>query len=146
MDNLRREGGCLCGNVRYEVTLTEDEFAVCHCSMCRKWSAGPMMCVHCTGDDVTWKNDTGLRWFRSSEWAERGFCATCGSSLFYRLANQPETMLVVSVESLDEPGDIKLTQHIFADQQPERYAFADNERRLSEAEVLREFGVMPDGA
>ncbi|MFN0263075.1 GFA family protein [Tepidamorphus sp. 3E244] len=140
----RKRGQCLCGNVHYEVSVADEHYTTCHCSMCRRWSGGPFMCVHASGDDVTWLNDTGLRWYRSSDWAERGFCATCGTSLFYRLADNHDAMLIVSVDSMDDSAGITLAQHIFVDHQPDRYAFADDAPRKTEAEVLAEFGVSED--
>ena len=32
----KREGGCLCGAVRFEITLPSKWCAHCHCSMCRR--------------------------------------------------------------------------------------------------------------
>lgn len=136
MSNNRRQGGCLCGKVRFEVTVNDPHYAVCHCSICRKWSGGPLMCVHAPGDDVSWIEKSGLKWYRSSDWAERGFCSDCGSSLFYRLAQQPEAMLIVSIDSLDDADGISIGQHIFIDAKPDRYDFADNAPRLTEAEFM----------
>lgn len=133
-----RAGGCLCGAVRFEVEVPELTYAICHCGMCRKWSAGPLMSVHCPGN-ATFTEDTGLAWYRGSEWAERGFCNTCGTSLFWRLANAPEELLIVSVEAFDTPDDFELERHIYADVQPGRYAFADDTPRVTEAEVMAEF-------
>ncbi|MEM6667488.1 MAG: GFA family protein [Pseudomonadota bacterium] len=141
----RRSGQCLCGSVRYTVTLPSPHYTVCHCSMCRRFAAGPFMAVHARGDDVTWNADTGLTWFKSSEWAERGFCNMCGASLFYRIAAQPEMMLIASVDSLDDASDITLAKHIYVDHQPERYAFADGCPRRTEAEVLADFGIVEGG-
>ena len=141
----RRSGGCLCGGVRYTVSVKEPQFSVCHCSMCRKWAAGPYMSVHCRGDDVAWESDETLKWYRSSKWAERGFCDRCGSSLFYRMANRPEMLLIVSVDSFDDADDITLKRHIYVDEQPARYAFADTTPRVTKAELMAEFGMKSDG-
>jgi hypothetical protein len=111
--------------------------------MCRKWSAGPMMSVHCPGEPVFSRNE-GLAWYRGSGWAERGFCSRCGSSLFWRLADSPDAMTVVSVESFDEADDLKLERHIYIDSKPERYDFNDNQPRVTEAELLAELGITPE--
>ena len=42
-------GSCLCGAVRYSAKLKSGAGA-CHCSMCRKWSAGPFMSAHAQGE------------------------------------------------------------------------------------------------
>lgn len=142
-DGSVRAGGCLCGAVRFEIAVPEAKFSVCHCGMCRRWSAGPFMTVHCPGE-ATFANEKGLAWYRGSSWAERGFCSRCGSSLFYRLSNQPEIpYLAVSVEAFDEADDLTLDRHIYVDAQPKRYEFGDSRPRLSEAELLAELGITP---
>ena len=98
------------------------------------------MSVHCPGD-VEFDEPGAVAWYRSSEWAERGFCRTCGSSLFWRLAEDPGAMLIVSVDAFNDASEFKLSRHIFSDSAPERYAFADNCPRVTEAEVFAEFGA-----
>ncbi len=137
-----RSGGCLCGAVRFEIAVPEPKFNVCHCGMCRKWGAGPFMAVHCEGP-AEFADDEGLTWYRSSEWAERGFCAKCGTSLFYRLTADPEAMLIVSSEAFDEADDFELHQHIYVDYKPGRYQFGDARPGLTEAELLAQLGVTP---
>ena len=141
-ERQNRTGGCLCGAVRFEVALASEKFHVCHCGMCRKWSGGPLMAVPCQGGATFTKQD-GLAWYRGSKWAERGFCAQCGTSLFWRLAEDPDAMFIVAVESLDDASDLTLEQHIYIDAKPDRYDFADNRPRLTEAEFLAEIGATP---
>lgn len=141
-ENQTRSGGCLCGAVRFEVSLDEKKFNVCHCGMCRKWSAGPFMSVHCPGGGTFTKKD-GLAWYRGSKWAERGFCAKCGTSLFWRLAENPDAMLVVAVDAFDDADDLTLDRHIYIDAKPARYDFADDRPRITEAELLAELGITP---
>ena len=140
----RRTGGCLCGGVRFEVAVLERTYGICHCGMCRRWSAGPYMSAHCAGD-ATFTNDEGLAWYRGSKWGERGFCKKCGSSLFWRLAGDPDAMLAVAVDALDEADDLTLDRHIYIDAKPARYDFADDRPRVTEAELLAELGVTPGG-
>jgi hypothetical protein len=138
-----RSGGCLCGAVRFEVTVAEKTFNICHCGMCRKWSGGPFMAVHCQGAGTITKKD-GLAWYRGSKWAERGFCNRCGTSLFWRLAKHPEALLNIAVDAFDDAGDLTLDRHIYIDAKPARYDFADNRPRITEAELLAEFGIAPE--
>jgi hypothetical protein len=140
--NQIRSGGCLCGAVRFEIPVPEATFTVCHCGMCRRWSAGPFMAVHCPGP-ANFTKDSGLTWYRGSKWGERGFCGRCGSSLFWRLANDPTAMLGVSAEAFDDADDLSLDRHIYTDAKPARYAFADDRPRLTEAQFLAELGVTP---
>ena len=139
---LERTGGCLCGAVRFEVTLASEDFHICHCGMCRKWAGGPLMALACTGG-AKFTDKSGLAWYQGSKWAERGFCSKCGSSLFWRLAEDHDAMLVVAVESLDDAGGLSLHQHIYVDAKPAHYDFADDRPRLTEAEFLASIGITP---
>jgi len=137
-----RSGGCLCGSVRFAIHVPEARFNVCHCGMCRRWCGGPFLAVHCeAGADFA--SGGGLAWYRSSKWGERGFCRNCGTSLFWRLADDPAAMLAVSAEAFDDAADLKLDRHIYIDHKPARYDFADDRPRLTEAEILAEFGATP---
>ena len=139
----RRTGRCLCGSVAFSVSVPDPTYSICHCGNCRRWGGGPLMSVHCPGD-VEFQKDEGLAWYRSSPWAERGFCNTCGSSLFWRLAEDHASMLIVAVDALEEAGDIALHRHIYIDAKPDRYDFADDRPRITEAELMAELGI-PEG-
>ncbi len=141
-ESERLAGGCLCGGVRFEVQVPERTFSVCHCGMCRKWSAGPFMAVHCPGD-VRFTEEEGLAWYAGSAWAERGFCSRCGASLFWRLAQDPGREIIVSVEAFDDPAAWSLDRHIYVDAQPGRYGFDDARPRVTEAELMEELGITP---
>ena len=101
------------------------------------------MAVHCSAP-ATFTQDVGLSWYRSSEWAERGFCTKCGSSLFYRLAADSDALLIVAVDALDDAADFMLERHIYVDAKPGRYEFADEQPRLTGAEFLAEMGAASD--
>lgn len=130
----RIRGHCLCGGVRFETEFKgAHEFGACHCSMCQRWNGGPGL----AGEFVNtgFDSDETLRWFRSSDWAERGFCFTCGSNLFFRLVEVPD-LWFIQIGCLDLLGDIALVEHIFIEDKPTHYDFADDAPRLSGAEFL----------
>jgi hypothetical protein len=55
-----------------------------------------------------------LRWYASSPGAERGFCAHCGSSLFFRSERWPGE-LHIALGNLDGDADRAPTAHVFWD-------------------------------
>jgi len=77
------EGKCLCGAI---TVRTPDNTTVdaCHCGMCRRWGGSPAMGIDC-GSDVEIEGLDHLKTYRSSEWAERAFCSTCGTHIYYKL-------------------------------------------------------------
>ena len=134
----RRSGGCLCGAVRFDATVEQHEFSACNCDACRRWGSAPFMAVNAS--DVVFEDDRSLRRHRSSDWAERGFCSTCGSSLFFRLVNQGAAAgYEISVGAFDDQSGLKMTGEIFVDRAPGVYAFAGISTRLTEAECLARF-------
>jgi hypothetical protein len=102
--------------------------------MCRRWAGAPLFAAAAEG--VQFDGADSLRTYSSSAWADRGFCASCGSSLFYRL--KPTNQYLISVGCFDDATQFTLVREIFVDHQPAGYAFAGNLPRLTEAEVFAE--------
>ena len=75
---MPRTGKCLCGASRFRAEPL-GSLQACHCKMCRTWGGGPFMVVPCK--DAHFEGPVGR--YASSEHAERGFCATCGTHLFF---------------------------------------------------------------
>jgi hypothetical protein len=127
-----KSGGCLCGAVRFVGLGQPSGVHVCHCEQCARWSGGPALCVEFDGGiDIT----GDVTWFDSSDWAERGFCGVCGSSLFYRLKDG--SYLNVGTGFLDDRAGLSpIDQHIFVDRKPHFYEFADTAPRLTGEEFM----------
>ena len=79
-------GACLCGAVAFEVDPPLRPVVDCHCSQCRKQSGHFWAASSVPHSAFRLIRDQGLRWFRASPEAARGFCGGCGSFLFW----QPE--------------------------------------------------------
>ena len=95
-------GGCQCGAVRYRATAMLDNAHVCHCRMCQK-AGGNLFAalVAAPNDALTFtRGKPGV--FRSSAHVERGFCAQCGTPLFFRDTTAGRTNLMMG--SLDYPA------------------------------------------
>jgi hypothetical protein len=129
-------GHCLCGAVAY---TGKGAFImqVCHCSGCRRWTGSPAMTLTFDqGIDI--RTPESVRWHRSSDWAERGSCALCGSALFYRLVESD--YINVSAGSLDDQNAIKqIDEHVFIEEKPGHYDFAGDAPRVTGAEVAARF-------
>lgn len=76
-------GGCLCGQVRFEIKGLLRDVVNCHCSMCQKLHGSMGAHTKAKKADITLTRDEGLAWYKSSDVARRGFCKNCGSSLFW---------------------------------------------------------------
>ncbi|WP_438851169.1 GFA family protein [Brevundimonas nasdae] len=123
-------GRCLCGGVRFTAT-PQGGMHACHCEACRKISGGVSLSVDC-GDSVVVEGEVAS--YASSEWAERQFCPTCGSGLFWRLRAGGMTM--VSVQAFDDPGAFVFEDEVCIDRKPGNYAMAGDRPRITEAELM----------
>lgn len=129
------KGKCLCG----AVTITApdlNEIAACHCGMCRRWGGGPFMTLH-AGPGVTIDGKEHVKAYRSSDWAERAFCAECGTHLYYHLL--PVDDYILSAGLFEESSGFLFKRQIFIDQKPDHYAFANDTEQLTEAQVFAQF-------
>lgn len=133
-------GGCLCGAVRFTAAPETHTYNICHCDMCRRWSAGPFMAIACA-DTVKFDNEDDVGVYESSAWAERGFCKKCGSVLFYKIRGKDKYFM--STETFDDTSDFKLAGEIFIDEKPAHYAFASDAKKMTGPEVMAAFA--PDG-
>lgn len=130
-------GQCLCGSVRFHGVLEKGRgIGLCHCGQCRRWASGPFMAIRFE-DGVTFDSEATLKWYASSDYGERGFCSECGSSLFWRAPGDGNSV-AISVSTLPDDHGIEIMEHIWVDDQPEWYDFADTTPRRTAADVLRE--------
>ena len=110
-------GGCLCGEVRYEISKPVIETNFCHCRMCQKSTGAPVVAMSTYPADALRFTKGEPKYFRSSPFIERGFCSNCGSSLTSRPVTPPVTpnwadWIVVLTASLDNPEPNAPTWHL----------------------------------
>ena len=110
------KGSCLCGAVSFEVTGTLHPPDACHCSQCRKQSGHFWASTDVSRAALTIHGADNLTWFRSSEKVQRGFCSTCGSSLFWDPIKK-ET-IAVAMGAFDLPTDTSVLIRRFVAKRP----------------------------
>ena len=116
---MRRTGRCECGAVRFEAETEDCAGAVCHCSQCRRWSGYLWAAISAPEAGLRIEGGPSLKWRRSSDKAERGFCAECGSSLFWREVGAGSVDLALG--ALDDASGIELKADIWVDGAPELF-------------------------
>ncbi|MEQ9260676.1 MAG: GFA family protein [Roseovarius sp.] len=144
---MKRNGSCLCGAVTYEIADAPGEAGVCHCGMCRKWTGGINVAMHLKAEDVVFEGSEAIAHYTSSEWAERGFCSRCGSSLYYRMTAEGPMQgdLFIGLGTLDDTDGLRLTEEIFIDRKPAFYSFAEETRKMTEGEFMEMVAAPPPG-
>jgi hypothetical protein len=106
-------GGCQCGQVRYEVTIENDEAYLCHCRMCQRATGGVSIAFKNVRKDAVKWLEVDPDWYASSPIAQRPFCSACGTPLGFAYPGS-ETM-DLTVGSFDQPGAFRPVHHFGAE-------------------------------
>ena len=118
-------GSCECGAVVYEVSGPLRPVVGCHCRQCRKTSGHYVAATQCASSDFTLRAELGLTWYRSSANAQRGFCNTCGSSLFWQVDGSNHISIMAG--TLDGETGLQMDRHIHAETKADYYELPGGE-------------------
>ncbi|MEM7280449.1 MAG: GFA family protein, partial [Pseudomonadota bacterium] len=102
---------CLCGEVVFELKGSLRPVIYCHCDQCRRTSGHFVAATAVNPDEIEFIKDTGLRWYYSSDSAQRGFCERCGSSLLWKPSHGKH--ISVMAGCVDEPSGLQADEHIY---------------------------------
>ena len=116
-------GSCMCGSVQYELEGKLREVIGCHCSLCRKFSGHFTAATATRPEDLKVVSSDGLKWYRSSDTAQRGFCSHCGSSLFWKPDHGNHVSIFAG--SIDGQTHLTLSAHICTQEKGDYYSLED---------------------
>lgn len=117
MDQAQRQGGCLCGQVRYAIAWPPLQVMTCQCTHCQKQSGSAISVIAMVKTDdltvtgtLTSYTDTG----DSGNTLERQFCGTCGSPLFSIIpAMAANGLSFIKAGTLDDPSGLLPATHLW---------------------------------
>lgn len=127
-------GRCLCGAVHITITAMHPQVDVCHCAMCQRWSGAFYAGVK--GASVTVTGEDSIVAYQSSPWAERAFCGTCGSNLWYRFLPTGNRTFLAGL--FDLPAGFGIEQQIFVDEKPDWYDLVQASPMKTGAQIIAE--------
>lgn len=128
----KEQAQCLCGAVQLDVQFSARKFGTCHCSMCRRWTGGTFLAVEC--DEVSVRDEQALGVYSSSEWGDRCFCKTCGSTVMWRAKDG--SFLSVSLQAFSDPSSFEFVSQIFIDEKPSSYSFSEATHNMTGEEFI----------
>ncbi len=132
----RVTGGCLCGTVRYEAEVYLGSGYYCHCRMCQRTSGAPAEIAVPVKPGTLRFTAAQPKFYRSSAFAERGFCPQCGARLIYRpISEKFAEYTNLAVGCLDHPENVVPAKHIFVETQLPWYRFDDGLERVRSDEM-----------
>ncbi len=118
------QGGCLCGQYRYEFAGEMRDQTLCHCRSCRRAAGAPALAWFTVSRDALRVLSGSLQLFRSSPGVTRGFCATCGTSVSYAHDARAQE-IDLTTASLDEPEACPPRDHTWCEDRLSWLKFAD---------------------
>lgn len=127
-------GRCLCGAVSITVAAMQAEVDICHCAMCQRW--GGAFYAGVKGESAEVNGEDAITIYRSSPWAERAFCGTCGSNLWYCFLPTGNRSFLAGL--FDLPKGFGIEQQIFVDEKPDWYDIVQESPIKTGPEVIAE--------
>ena len=117
------QGSCLCGAVQFSITGPLRPVSYCHCNQCRKTHGHFAAYTRVEDSCLQLETSTGLAWYRASDFARRGFCRECGSSLFWQ--RDATKTISIAAGSLDLPTGLIADRHIYVNDAGDYYSIND---------------------
>ena len=112
-------GSCLCGGVVFHAALPALGANHCYCTMCQQFhgaAAGSYLSVATNGYVVERGQDLIVD-YASSAQGRRGFCKTCGSSLYWRSTATPDS-IDLSLGTIQPAWTGSVEREIYTDSKP----------------------------
>jgi len=117
-------GHCLCGSVSFNIMGELRPVVNCHCGQCLHTHGHYAAYSAVEKNKIKFVNDAGLKWFRSSNEARRGFCQECGASLFWERLGADTISIAAGM--LDLAQGLKTIGHIYCSDKPAYYEIVDD--------------------
>jgi len=108
------KGGCLCGEVRFEITGEIENIVYCHCSLCRK-AQGSAFATNGNVDAEKFSfvsGENSLTGYESTPGQTKYFCKYCGSPIFSKSLTKPGKVRV-RLGSIETAINERPDAHIF---------------------------------
>ena len=121
----KQSGQCQCGAVKFETTGKLRPVVACHCRECRRLTGNFMAATATLLKDFKLLNNQSLKWFRSSNKAQRGFCNQCGANLFWQHDDYPT--ISITAGCMDDDSYLEFWGHIYTGEKGRYYTIDAND-------------------
>ncbi len=130
-----RQGGCLCGNARYEINLDGYKTSNCHCLDCRRHAGAPYVTFTIVPlEQFRWINKPQGE-IKTSQTAVRRFCAICGTYLQWEGEDQSH-LAEINTATIDDPSGLIPTYEIYTKSRMDGVMPVSDAKQYREGEQL----------
>jgi len=121
---MKATGGCLCGQIKYEILKMNFKSYHCHCEFCQK-SSGSICAtyINLKAEHILWIGNEPS-YYTSSTDGRRGFCNNCGSTICFE--NIKNKKVDICVGSLDQKSELVLVGHNGVESRLDNFSYEDN--------------------
>jgi hypothetical protein len=109
-DIMIREGGCLCGAVRFKAEGEPINVRICHCRNCQKSTGSPFFARALFAQSALSVHGKTAR-YASSDALDRVYCKKCGARLF--AWRKSPAVAGVALAAFDDRNAFAPTEHIW---------------------------------
>tara|TARA_B100001250_G_C19622290_1_gene709940 strand:- start:456 stop:866 length:411 start_codon:yes stop_codon:yes gene_type:complete len=114
---------CLCKGVNFKISGEFRPVINCHCIQCTKTHGNFAAYTSVLEENINFKSKKTLKWYKSSKTASRGFCKSCGASIFFK--RQGSRAVSLSAGLLQNPTGLMTISHIFIKNKRDYYKLSD---------------------
>ena len=120
---------CLCNGVSMKIRGEFRPVINCHCIQCTKTHGNFAAYTSVLEANIQFKSKKTLKWFQSSKKAKRGFCNTCGASIFFEKYGSKGVS--ISAGLFRKPSKLKTKSHIYVKNKRDYYEIKDDLPKLN---------------
>ncbi|PCJ95788.1 MAG: aldehyde-activating protein [Hyphomicrobiales bacterium] len=110
---------CACGAVTATLRGPFRQPIACHCESCRRQSGHFTAATSVPRENFELGNSDKLIWWRATDHAERGFCADCGSLMFWKMDGVERVSIFMGC--IDTPTGLQMEKHIYTEEKSDYY-------------------------
>ena len=114
---------CLCNGVSMKIRGEFRPVINCHCIQCTKTHGNFAAYTSVLEANIEFKSKKTLKWFQSSKKAKRGFCNSCGASIFFKKYGSKGVS--ISAGLFRKPSKLKTKSHIYVKNKRDYYKIED---------------------
>ncbi|MDE2561805.1 MAG: GFA family protein [Sphingomonadales bacterium] len=140
MTETKRQGGCLCGAVRYEAPWPPAILVTCACTNCQKQSGGAVSVVGAVARDAL-KLEGELKTYvdsgASGKAVYRLFCPECGSAVLTDTdAAREQGIIFIKAGTLDDTSDLAPKIHCWTSRKQAWLSYPEGDTIMQQQEGL----------